>query len=279
MKNNKRQEQKYHSVSHGFKIAMVAILFFLVLTRLGLLLYLPKEDVLPDEILLAVFLFIVLYLWFRERKDYHNLLALTRDLDTAYSALKQAHINVITALIKAEEEKDSYTKGHSERVKKISLIIAEEMHLDEKSKKVIARSGILHDIGKIGIADAILNKKGKLTDAEWEIIKSHPAKAIHILGPLKFLAAEKKAILDHHERYDGKGYPSGHRGKEICHEALILAVADAFDAMNSKRAYRDPLSRKSIIAILRQCRDTQHSAEVVDTFLSLLEKRPELWEK
>ena len=279
MGNTIRQEHKYHNVSHGFKIAMVALLFFLILIRLGLLLYLPKEDVLPDEMLLAVFLFIVSYLWFRERKDYHSLLVLTRDLDAAYSALKRAHIDTITALIKAEEEKDLYTKGHSERVKTISLVIAEEMHLDKESKKIIARSGILHDIGKIGIADAILNKKEKLTDAEWEIIKSHPEKAIHILEPLKFLVAEKKAILNHHERYDGKGYPSGHKGKEICHEALILAVADAFDAMNSKRAYRDPLSRESIITILRQCRGTQHSAEVVDTFLKLLEKSPELWEK
>ncbi|MCM8761350.1 MAG: HD domain-containing protein, partial [Candidatus Omnitrophica bacterium] len=107
----------------------------------------------------------------------------------------------------------------------------------------------------------------------------HPQKAIDILEPLKFLAIERNMILNHHERYDGSGYPAGRKGNEICREALILAVADAFDAMNSSRAYRQALPREKIISELKNARNTQLSAEIVDIFLKLLEKRPELWEK
>ena len=272
-------KKQYHTVSHNFKLAVVVLLFVVILTRLILLFYFPDTDILPDKVLLFVLLVIASYLWVQELRDYYILSGLHRKLEVAHEELKEAEIDTIAALIKTEEEKDVNTRGHSERVTKIALAIANEMGLDAESKRTLSRAGILHDIGKIGIGDAILHKIEKLTEAEWEVIRSHPRKAIEILEPLKFLAIERSLILSHHERYDGTGYPAGRKGDEISREALILAVADAFDAMNSIRAYRNPLPREKIVAELKKARDTQLSAKIVDVFLALLEKRPELWEK
>lgn len=268
-----------NGVSHGFKISMVILLFSLTFIRLALDIYFPDIEVLSDKALLGIILFIVSYLWIREIKDYHNLLILNKDLIRSQEQLKEAEIDTIASLIKAEEEKDVYTRGHSERVTAIAMAIADEMYLDPERKKMLERASILHDIGKIGISDAILNKKEKLTDEEWKNIKSHSKKGDEILMPLKFLTEERAVILSHHERYDGTGYPAGLKGAEIRLEALILAIADAFDAMNSKRSYRQPLSAEMIISELKKSRGAQHSPEVVDAFLEALSKKPELWQR
>ena len=266
-------------VSNAFKLSMVVLLFALTLIRLACTLYFPSVEIISDKILLAVTLFIVIYLWIREVRDYQRLLSLHKDLQKTNEQLKASEIDTIASLIKAEEEKDGYTRGHSDRVTKIALAIAEEMNLDEEKKKLIERAGILHDIGKIGICDSILCKKEKLTDEEWRVIKSHPDKGDKILEPLKFLPKEREIILSHHERYDGKGYPRGLKGDQIRVEALILAVADAFDAMNSARSYRQPLSKEAMMSELEKSRGTQHSAKVIDALLRLLKKRPDLWER
>jgi putative nucleotidyltransferase with HDIG domain len=279
MSNKGVTPRTYHSVSHNFKLAVVLLLFILILTRLALIFFFPDTDIIPDKVLLFILLFIAAYLWIQELRDYYHLSALHHELLSAHEELKQAEVDTIASLIKTEEEKDVNTKGHSERVTKIALAIADELGFNEESKSTLSRAGVLHDIGKIGISDAILHKIEKLTEAEWEVIKSHPRKAIEILEPLKFLAIERALILSHHERFDGKGYPAGQKGEEISREALVLAVADAFDAMNSSRAYRDALPREAILAELKKARDTQLSARIVDVFLKLLEKRPELWEK
>lgn len=279
MEKKNKAAKYYRRVSHGFKIAMVALLFFLTSFHLISLFYFPNADIISDRVLLFILLVIISYLWIQELRDFYNLLALNKDLQEAHEQLKQAEIGTIASLVKAEEENDLYTCGHSERVTKISLAIAQELNLDDEAKKVIYRAGILHDIGKIGISDTILNKKEKLTEEEWGVIKSHSEKGCKILEPLKFLEVERDVILSHHERCDGKGYPNGRREAEIRREALIIAVADAFDAMNSKRAYREPLSRVNIISELTVSGGTQHSREIVDVFLGLLEKNPQLWEK
>ena len=274
-----KTEEKTGSVSNAFKLSMVVLLFALTLIRLTFTTYFPSIEIISDKILLAVTLFIVVYLWAREIKDYQRLLMLHKDLKGAYDQLEASEIDTIASLIKAEEEKDGYTRGHSERVTKLAMTIAEEMNLDEEKRRLIERAGVLHDIGKIGIGDAILCKKDKLTDEEWCVIKSHPEKGDKILKPLKFLPVERDIILSHHERYDGKGYPRGHKGPDIHKAALILAVADSFDAMNSRRRYRDPLTKDAIMAELNKARGTQHSSQVVDAFLKALKKRPELWER
>lgn len=274
-----RTRKKDKGTSNAFKLSMVILLFALTLFRLATSIYFPSIDIISDKILLAVTLFIVIYLWAREIRDYHRLLRLHGDLIYSHEQLKAAEIDTIASLIKAEEEKDEYTRGHSERVTKIALAIAREMGLDETKKKLIERAGILHDIGKIGICDSILCKIEKLTDQEWQVIKSHPDKADKILKPLKFLPVEREIILSHHERYDGTGYPRGLKGDKIRTEALVLAVADAFDAMNSARSYRQPLKKEAIVEELKRSRGTQHSAEAVDSLLRLIEKRPEIWER
>lgn len=258
---------------------MVILLFSLTLMRLAMLFYYPGTEIISDKILLTTILFIVSYLWIREVRDYQHLLLLNENLIRSHEKLKAAEIDTITSLIKAEEEKDEYTRGHSERVTKIALAIAREMNFSEEKKKILERAGILHDIGKIGISDAVLQKKEPLNDEDWRVIRSHPDKAEEILKPLKFLLAERAIILSHHERYDGKGYPRGLKGHEISREALILAVADAFDAMNSARAYRQPLSKDTIISELKRSSGGQHSPEAVSALLELLKKKPSLWER
>lgn len=274
-----RARQNHGRVTYSFKITVVILLFLLTLLRLILLLGFPATEIVADKVFLFIVLLILSYLWIQELIDFYNLLAVNKDLQEAQEQLKQAEVDTIASLIKTEEAKDVYTRGHSEKVTEMSLAIAEEMHLDGESKKTLARAAILHDIGKIGISNDILNKKEKLTDSEWQVIKEHPENAIRILTPLRFLSAEREIILSHHERYDGKGYPRGLKGEDICLEAMILAVADAFDAMNSERPYRKPLIRDAIIEELIHGRDSQHSAQVTDTLLILLKKRSQLWER
>jgi len=272
-------KRSYHSVSHNFKLAVVAIFFALTLQRTIELFYFPDIEIMPDRVLLFLLFFIAVYLWAQELRDYYCLQNLYNDLLKAHDDLKQSQVDTISAIARIEEEKDADTKGHSDRVAKIALAIADEMGLSEEEKGALARAGILHDIGKIGIDDSILNKIGKLTDDEWKVIKDHPRKAVEILEPLRFLAAERKIIMNHHERYNGSGYPAGRKGEDIGRTALILAVADAFDAMNTKRPYRDALPRENIVSELKKARDTQLSARIVDLFLEILRKRPDLWEK
>ena len=274
MKNKKRLPDP----SNILKRAMTVFLFIIAMGRLIIVLFLPKAVASYDKTLMVMILLIVVYLWFRDSKDYRILLGVNKELENSQEQLKTSEIDAIASLIEAEEEKDEYTRGHSERVRSISVAMAEHMQLGDEAKNLIDRASALHDIGKIGISDAILCKKEKLTDEEMKMIRSHPEKADKILEPLKFLTAERNIILSHHERYDGKGYPRGLRGKEIPVEALILAVADSFDAMNSKRSYRDPLSKNAVILELEKSMGTQHSPEAVSTLLRLLEKRPKLWE-
>ena len=144
---------------------------------------------------------------------------------------------------------------------------------------IIERAGILHDIGKLGITDDILKKPGKLNDEEWEIMKRHSQKSVEILKPLEFLFREKEIILHHHERYDGRGYPDGIKGEQIPLGARIMAVADTFDAMNSERPYRKSLPKDAIISELKRVSGSQLDSSVVTTFLNLLEKNPNLWER
>lgn len=271
--------KRQRSISYEFKMTVVILLFLLTIARFLLLLFFPLIEIISDKILLSVLLVVLFYLWIQELKDYSKLLRLNEDLRQTHEQLKQAEIDTIASLVKTVEAKDIYTRGHSERVTAVSLAIAEEMRLSEQEKKIIARAGILHDIGKIGIVDAILLKKDKLTDEEWQVIKSHPEKAIKILNPLRFLHVENSVILSHHERYDGKGYPQGLKGEAIPQAALILAVADAFDAMNSERPYRKPLRKDEIMAELIKGRGSQHSPRAVDALLSVLDNQPNLWQR
>ena len=145
---------------------------------------------------------------------------------------------MIAALSSAIEAKDPYTEVHSRRVSEYAVMIAQEMHLSGRRVDDLHVAALLHDIGKIGVSDGVLNKNGPLSDDEWKIVRQHPEVGYRIVSQLKLSETAKSAILHHHERFDGKGYPSGVSLSTLPLEVAILSIADAFDAMTSDRPYR-----------------------------------------
>ncbi len=187
-----------------------------------------------------------------------------------YNDLEELFIDTITSLARAIDARDTYTLGHSEGVSSYAVKLAEELGLPPKKIDTIKIAGILHDIGKIGICDKILFKKGFLTKKERQIIQTHPKIGAEIIGSISALKEAVKAILGHHEYYNGKGYPLGLKGEEISLEARILAIADAFDAMISKRAYREAFSTQEALEELKKCAGTQFDPNLVNAFFKVI---------
>ena len=178
-------------------------------------------------------------------------------------------LNTIYALAATIEARDTYTYGHSRKVSNYAATLAESLNLPSEKVATISTAALLHDIGKVGIPDEILNKQGNLTPEEWELIKSHPKLSATIVGHVSTLTPCLPAILHHHERWDGTGYPSGLKKENIPLEARILAIADAFDAMTSSRSYRDPLSYQEALRRLKLGAGTQFDAELIDAFIPI----------
>ncbi len=176
------------------------------------------------------------------------------------------------AFAKVIDMKDRYTNGHSERVAKYTAMIAKEMGYDPETVEKYYRIGLLHDVGKVGIPNAVLNKPGKLTDEEYDEIKTHTLKGHEVLKDISVVPELAVGALSHHERHDGKGYPYGLSGDDIPPVARIVAVADAFDAMYSDRQYRKRMDFEKVISIIREVSGTQLNPEVVDAFLRLVDK-------
>lgn len=189
-----------------------------------------------------------------------------------YRDLERFVINMVKSLVCAIEAKDVYTRGHSERVCRYSLLMAERLDLDDEQKKVLQWSSILHDSGKIGIPESILRKPAKLNENEYQEIKMHPMKGHTILEPLEQLADSLPGMLHHHERYDGTGYPKGLKGKDIPLHARIIAVADTFDAMTSDRAYRPAKSPREVLRILEEVAGSQLDPDLVEVFKEVFTK-------
>lgn len=180
---------------------------------------------------------------------------------------------LVSSTVKMLEMYDLYTRGHSENVADLSVKIAEEMELTQKRIDDIYWAGLVHDIGKMLIPLEILNKDGKLTDSEYEVIKEHPVLGSNALGSSKALKHIAKFVRYHHEHWDGGGYPEGLKGKEIPLESRILSAADAWDAMRSKRTYRKPLTFNHALAELKDNRGRQFAPKVVDALLNILKKK------
>lgn len=191
---------------------------------------------------------------------------LARYVFSIYKELQHNYLQTVKSLAYAIEAKDEYTIGHSRRVEFLCAITAAELHLSAKRCEHLRYAALLHDIGKIGIDEQILNKKGKLTDTEWNEIRQHPEKGAHIVEGIEFLSDTVDIIRSHHERYDGKGYPQGLNGKQLSAEAMILCVADSYDAMTSNRPYRSALSRETALGELRRGAGLQFSPKVVEAF-------------
>jgi len=197
----------------------------------------------------------------------------TRDLRNLYEELQTTYLRTIKALAQAIDARDHYTHRHSENVTKYSVMIAQEMELSANEIDEIRQACGLHDLGKIGIHDYVLTKPGKLTAQEWEEVRLHSLKGAEILAPLKFLDEAIRLIQQHHERYDGKGYPYGLKGESILLGARIMAVADAFDAMISERPYREkPLTKEKAIEEVKKSSGTQFDPQVVKAFLKIIDK-------
>lgn len=195
---------------------------------------------------------------------------LSLSLENAYlfTDLKKSYFDTIRAVSNSVEARDPYTRGHSQRVGKIAKVIAEELHWNQEQKELIDWGAVLHDVGKIGIPDGILNKPGRLTNEEYSVIKSHPVIGAEIVKEISFLEPVMFYILEHHERFDGKGYPGGMDRKNISLEGRILAIADTFDAMTTDRPYRKALEPEVAIKEILDNAGTQFDPEIVDAFES-----------
>jgi diguanylate cyclase (GGDEF)-like protein len=189
-------------------------------------------------------------------------------LQTVSSTEKET-LNTIYALSATIEARDQYTYGHSRKVRAYAVALAEALELPAEKVAAISHAALLHDIGKIGVIDEILKKQGKLDELERQSIKFHPQLSKAIVGHVSSLTPCLPAILHHHERWDGNGYPSGLKGEAIPLEARILTIADAFDAMTSLRPYRAPLTYKEAIAELRRCAGFQFDPSLVKKFIPI----------
>ncbi len=181
--------------------------------------------------------------------------------------LRELFYKTIKLIASALDAKDPYTHGHSLRVTMYSLILAKNLNLDDTTLEEIETAGLLHDIGKIGIPQSILCKPGKLTDEEYEVMKSHPAQAEKMLMGIKKLTVVSNWLRCHHERWDGKGYPNGLKGEEIPISGRIIALADTYDAMTSTRSYRQALSHETAMAEIKRCAGTQFDPVLADLFI------------
>jgi len=189
-----------------------------------------------------------------------------------YSDLENLVKNVVKSLVSTIEAKDTYTRGHSDRVHNFSLMMAEALALDDEQQYDLSWASILHDIGKIGIPESILNKPGRLSEEEYDIVKKHPEQGDRILKPLKQLLSSLPGVLHHHERYDGMGYPEGLKGEDIPLMARIIAVADTFDAITSARAYRGSKSSQQALAIMEEVAGTQLDQGLVKVFKDMYDR-------
>lgn len=187
-----------------------------------------------------------------------------------YETVKINYFGTIQSLVNALEASDRYTKGHSERVKFLSLELARYVGIDVREIEVLEHAAILHDIGKIGIDSTVLNKAGKLSNTEFSLVRAHPIIGDEILGPIGTLEGVRTTILQHHERYDGGGYPYGIAGDEISLKARILAVVDVFDAMLTDRPYRKALDMNRALDELRRGAGSQFDPFIVNAFLEMI---------
>jgi len=202
-------------------------------------------------------------------------LLLARRSFELYTKMRKVYLDTIRALAAAIDAKDPYTKGHSERVAETAVILAQELNLSDREIENIEYTALLHDIGKIGIKDKILSKKGSLTDQEFDKIKEHTIMGAKIIEPVDFLKNSYKAIYHHHEKYNGKGYPDGLKSEDIPILARIIAVADAYDAMGSDRPYRKKLNKDKILKELNDQSGKQFDPEVVKALISILDRERE----
>lgn len=195
---------------------------------------------------------------------------INEELKDTYEKLENAYMESIETLRQTVDAKDSYTRGHSDRVSEYACLLGSELHLSPEDMRTLKIGGLFHDIGKIGVPDSILLKPGKLTDDEYSEIKNHPLIGAHILSTATIFKDLLPIVKHHHERYDGKGYPSQLAGEDIPYLARITAIADTFDAMTSRRPYRNALELDFVINEFERCSGTQFDPKLAPVWIDII---------
>ncbi|MBR1478797.1 MAG: diguanylate cyclase [Lachnospiraceae bacterium] len=198
------------------------------------------------------------------------------EIEEKSSQIKQMTFEMIETIANTLDAKDEYTQGHSRRVAEYAVQIAKELGMSDDEVENIRYIALLHDIGKIGVPDAVLNKPGRLTDTEYGLMKLHTVAGGEILKDIDLFKDLDLGALYHHERYDGKGYPNGLKGEEIPYIARIICMADSYDAMTSNRIYRSHLSKDVVIAEIKRCSGTQFDPKIAEAFLKYLERNDDV---
>jgi putative nucleotidyltransferase with HDIG domain len=241
-----------------------------VTCSIGLACY-PSDGVMAGELVTVA----DTALYFAKRtggnRVYLSSKILAEPLEDAGIYARRNGLSAIYALVSAVEAKDPYTYGHSKRVNGYAVALAEAIGLSPEEVSRVSTAALLHDIGKIGVSDKVLNKKAKLTKEDWEAIKSHPRLGATIVGNVPNLVPCVSSILHHHERWDGAGYPDELKGEQIPIEARILAIADSFEAMSAARPYRPALCGEKVLKELRRGAGTQFDPELAETFIGIIE--------
>jgi HD-GYP domain-containing protein (c-di-GMP phosphodiesterase class II) len=199
-----------------------------------------------------------------------QMLRYAEDVRRLYRQLQRSICQSLLGLANALEAKDPYTRGHSERVGAWAGRIGAALGLPAEEIDTVTQAGLLHDIGKIGVPETVLRKRGPLEGEEWALMRNHPIVGAQIVAPFEFFAAGAVVIRHHHERWDGSGYPDGLAGPTIPLGARIVAVADVFDALTSDRPYRGALARDTVLAYMAEEAGRSLDAEVVAVMLGLV---------
>ena len=200
---------------------------------------------------------------------------LTAEVERKVQENENLSLHVVQALAEAIDAKDTYTNGHSSRVADYAKEIAKRYGYTKEQQEEIYMMGLLHDVGKIGVSDAVINKPGKLTDEEFAQIKTHPIMGERILKKIREMPKLSIGARWHHERYDGSGYPDGLAGENILEEARIIAVADAYDAMTSHRSYRDVLPQEKVRGEIEKGKGSQFEPVFADIMLQMMDEDTE----
>ena len=201
----------------------------------------------------------------------HEFNLMAEKLKTRQEELENAYLGTIKAITSAIDAKDKYTRGHSKRVTDLSLAMGKQLGFTAERLSVLECASLFHDVGKIGIEDAILNKASKLTEAEYSIIKRHPQIGVDIIKDVDYLRPIIPIIRHDHERYNGSGYPDGLVGESIPVEARVISVADFYDAITTNRPYRKGLDHEDAVREIIARSGTEFDPKIVDTFLECIE--------
>ncbi|MCR4598008.1 MAG: HD-GYP domain-containing protein [Acetatifactor sp.] len=253
------------SVKVNWKVFIIPpILFVLIYPSVALLTVVYSDDELNVILLIAFSAMIVFLLIWAFHVIIKNI--------TAANEIKTLSVEVMEALAHTIDAKDEYTRGHSVRVAKYSRLLAQRLGLSEEDCENVYYMALLHDIGKIGVPNAIINSKSKLTDEEYAVIKTHPGVGFDILAEIKSRPDLSIGARWHHERYDGKGYPDGKAGNDIPYFARIIAVADTYDAMTSNRSYRKYLPQDVVRNEIEKNMGTQFDPDIAKCMIAIMDE-------